>query len=368
MAEDTREELICAYLDDELSPEERAEVEQLLAENSQLRQLHDELAALRTAMQSLGEHKLEQDLAPAVLRQAEQSVLRGSDTKQATSEPTPRGPMASWWERGASWRRVVWPALALAAALAILVFDAGFRDQRELAQVEAPLQEDQGVAGGEAGAGGADRPGVGAEIAPVEPETESLEMRAQPAPPADQLGQSESFAVDADQMRQSGARKSVTSSRSGADGMPEALKRMSTDQYGTPASQVYEVPPEFIQDRSFEKLLDENKIKWVRLPESGIQATRAREAAPAIEAGRSALSAGQEQNQATYYLFTNQQQVDDVLATMPNRKLAPTAPLADEERDSNAAAAGESEPVKIMLIAPEANARPAVAAPVTPKE
>ena len=42
-------ELLSAYLDGEVTAEERALVEQQLAENTEFRQLHDELMALRGA-------------------------------------------------------------------------------------------------------------------------------------------------------------------------------------------------------------------------------------------------------------------------------------------------------------------------------
>ena len=66
-----REELIGAYIDDELSASERAEVEKWLAESPELRQLHDELLAMRSSLQTLPQHQLDRDLAPFVLRQAE---------------------------------------------------------------------------------------------------------------------------------------------------------------------------------------------------------------------------------------------------------------------------------------------------------
>ncbi|MCH8924438.1 MAG: zf-HC2 domain-containing protein, partial [Planctomycetes bacterium] len=52
MSTESREELISAYLDGELSDDERAQVEKWLAESAPLRQFHDELRALRLGMQS----------------------------------------------------------------------------------------------------------------------------------------------------------------------------------------------------------------------------------------------------------------------------------------------------------------------------
>ena len=47
------EELISAYLDDELSPQEREDLERALTQNAALRQLKDELQALRDDFDSL---------------------------------------------------------------------------------------------------------------------------------------------------------------------------------------------------------------------------------------------------------------------------------------------------------------------------
>ena len=69
--------MISAYLDGELSVEERAQVETWLAESPELRQLHDELKTLGASIQALPRHQLTQDLQGAVLRRAEQTVLAG---------------------------------------------------------------------------------------------------------------------------------------------------------------------------------------------------------------------------------------------------------------------------------------------------
>ena len=50
MNSQSREELLSAYLDDELSADERATVETWLAEDAAYRQLLDDLRALRSGM------------------------------------------------------------------------------------------------------------------------------------------------------------------------------------------------------------------------------------------------------------------------------------------------------------------------------
>ncbi len=120
--EPSREELISAYLDGELPPEKRAEVEKWLAESLPLRQLHDELRALRSSIESLPRHKLERDLAPTVLRRAERTVLGGAAERSVAGKIQPGELVRSWWARG-GWRRWAWPAVVAAAALLLLLFD-----------------------------------------------------------------------------------------------------------------------------------------------------------------------------------------------------------------------------------------------------
>ncbi len=135
MSELNREELISAYLDGELSGEERAQVEGWLAESAELRHLHDDLLALRATMQSLPRHKLDHDLAGGVVRRAEQSLERDNEQRLAAGTVGPLSTIASWWEQGADWRRVLWPTVAVAAALAILIYDASQRDgEQQVAQ------------------------------------------------------------------------------------------------------------------------------------------------------------------------------------------------------------------------------------------
>ena len=65
--------LISAYLDDELTVDERAHVERLLANSPDARQLLEELRALRGGLQELPQHRLEIDFAQRVLQKAERN-------------------------------------------------------------------------------------------------------------------------------------------------------------------------------------------------------------------------------------------------------------------------------------------------------
>ena len=70
-----QDELLSAYLDGELSDEERAEVERLLAASPENRQLLDELRTLSASLRALPRYELEPDFGQRVLRRAERKML-----------------------------------------------------------------------------------------------------------------------------------------------------------------------------------------------------------------------------------------------------------------------------------------------------
>jgi anti-sigma factor RsiW len=70
------DERISSYLDGELSADEQARFEERLAENAELRQLVEELRALRGSLNLLPRYQLEPDFAERVLRRAEQRMAR----------------------------------------------------------------------------------------------------------------------------------------------------------------------------------------------------------------------------------------------------------------------------------------------------
>ena len=127
-------ELLSAYLDGEVTAEERVLVEQRLAESAEFRQLHDELKALRTKLEAAFRYKLNEDLAPIVLRRAEKSMLAMSalsdlaaaseDKKVSLSDRT------AIKERAMRVARLLrWSIVAVAAAIAIMVFNPNREQQ-----------------------------------------------------------------------------------------------------------------------------------------------------------------------------------------------------------------------------------------------
>lgn len=123
-------ELISAYLDGELSGEERARVEQLLATNADARQLVDELRALSTTLQSLPAQKVGESLSDRVMRIAERRTLAGSvvktdeDTSADKEAHRPVRARTDWpraFRRLAQPRTILWPAAAVAVAVVIML-------------------------------------------------------------------------------------------------------------------------------------------------------------------------------------------------------------------------------------------------------
>jgi negative regulator of sigma E activity len=136
MANMPDDELISAYLDGELSGDERARAEQLLAAQPESRQLLEELTALRASLQALPRHSLEEGFADAVLRRAEREMLQPTTVTAAAPARALydelRPPVISWkrWQRP-----LAWSALAIAAALLIMAFSP---DEPKVAVAPAP--------------------------------------------------------------------------------------------------------------------------------------------------------------------------------------------------------------------------------------
>jgi len=134
-------ELLSAYLDGELTAEEQARVEQLLAQNAAARQLLDELRALSATLQSLPARKLEEGLSGDVLRIAERRMLAESPEPGQAAEPSPGETTAETplWRmivrRALQPRNLLWPAIAVAAAILIMVMNPDRRQgEKDLAE------------------------------------------------------------------------------------------------------------------------------------------------------------------------------------------------------------------------------------------
>ncbi|HTN73889.1 MAG TPA: zf-HC2 domain-containing protein [Pirellulaceae bacterium] len=131
MNESWNDELISAYLDGELTADEQALVEQALATDARLRQMHDDLRALRQSLQTMPRLRLGDDFAQRVLLQAERA--QQAELRAAVSEPAPTNPPAviphahdpthtiavvpAHPTEPTTWHVMVWGVAGLAAAI-----------------------------------------------------------------------------------------------------------------------------------------------------------------------------------------------------------------------------------------------------------
>ncbi len=275
MTPDNREELVSAYIDDELSPDERVRVEQWLAESAELRQFHDELRAVRARLQAVPRHSLNRDLASRVIRQAEQTVLKGQEPSPA-ADILPGTIVRQWWSQGRGWRRVVWPVAAIAAALLIAFFDTSQKPaERQVAQ-HAPRGESSiGAQGGAASQ--ADKPELLAKKRKDAPESDlaaspaansaeesdTKETRDMPATSATSRYSAQAKTPSAAAMRAKPAEAAVGSlaEKGGARGVLNAIDaEADSDELVE-----IEVKPVFVEEKQLEKSLDAKKIAWMRV-------------------------------------------------------------------------------------------------------
>lgn len=137
MTELEREELISAYLDDELSADERARVEQWIADDSQARALFDELRALRASLQSLPRLDAPSGFAERVVQRVGQ--MTPTEPVRPAATDGVNDPQGWFGPAGRMWRPLAWASMATAVALLI----AFMSNQREaqIARVPQPLDD-----------------------------------------------------------------------------------------------------------------------------------------------------------------------------------------------------------------------------------
>lgn len=139
---DLNDELLSAYVDGELSPELRAQVEERLRTDPQARRLVDDMRALSGAIQALPREKFTGDLRPRVWA----GVDEAESPIAGTIERAPR-------DRWAGFRRgLAWSAVAIAATLVLMIVQPEEQgDNREIARVDAASEPEAEAksAGGE---------------------------------------------------------------------------------------------------------------------------------------------------------------------------------------------------------------------------
>jgi len=252
------DELISAYLDGELTGNDLARAEQLLASQPDSRQMLDELMALRASLQALPQQKLGPDFAESVLRRAEREMLQPGANQVAAIEAASPTPVDTWRPEVppilsmSRWTRpLVWAALTTAAAIMIMMFsppdakqkvalapkvadgpapadlamqarDVDATDNRAMIATDAASGDAAPrIAGGESGQGGLF----------AGPESAARDGQANPTP--------ESFSVD-------------------VPGGNDALLVVLCD-----------VTPEVASSASFRRLLAEHQIPWQDEPNAG---------------------------------------------------------------------------------------------------
>jgi anti-sigma factor RsiW len=129
--ENNDDELLSAYLDNELAPEERARVEERLAGDPAARKLLEELRSVSRAVKDLPPATLGADIRDTVLRRAERAMLQSGESA-STDQKSLREPRPFPFTIGRSVRGWVWAGLATAAALAIMAFESNSQRDQEL--------------------------------------------------------------------------------------------------------------------------------------------------------------------------------------------------------------------------------------------
>jgi hypothetical protein len=133
MKHQSENELLSAYLDGELTPAEQAQAEQLLAGSASARRMLDELRSLSSALQSLPQHKLHDDLSEKVLQVAAKRKTADDDVDHSARPAAPGRAFSRPMGRQIAERfkdnprLVVWPAVILTVAVLLMVFNP---DQR----------------------------------------------------------------------------------------------------------------------------------------------------------------------------------------------------------------------------------------------
>jgi hypothetical protein len=117
MNELEQEQLLNAYIDDELAPSQRAEVESMLAADPKSRRTVDALRTVHEAVASLPSRRLERDLADDVIAEAVRRQKADAPRPASALEEPQAAP--SWRKRVFQPRNLVYPLCAVGMALAI---------------------------------------------------------------------------------------------------------------------------------------------------------------------------------------------------------------------------------------------------------
>lgn len=291
---DLNDELLSAYIDGELSPELRAQVEQRLRTDPQARQLVEELRGLSGAIKALPREKFAGDLRPRVWAEVD-----AADAPIAGKiEQAPR-------DRWAGFRRgLAWSAVAIAATLVLMIVQPEGEDgrNRELARVDAPSEppaEAKSEMAQSAPRGRSGPPEMGAPAPGVEGELAATRSAPPPAPQEDSPAlQSEmSAAPSAETLADVAGDLAPLSATSEAPAAPSGEPAVARPSSEAPAA-LATIDATALSSGSlakFERLLAENQIEVDEAPAATEKGELAPQAAGAtamlVEASPAQLAA-----------------------------------------------------------------------------
>jgi len=140
---DLNDELLSAYLDDELSAEERALVESRLTADPTARQMLEQLRHISQTVRGLPQEKVGRDLRETILRRVE-ATKAGAQSATSTSDSAAKQHIDSLptFTIGRTRRGWIWASLAVAAGLLIMFTQSDSPDDNDLRMVAQPNREE----------------------------------------------------------------------------------------------------------------------------------------------------------------------------------------------------------------------------------
>ena len=234
-----------------------------------------------------------------MVRRAEQAVLAGGAAQGAVERDVRPASKAPLWLRGAGWRRLAWPAVAIAAALLVMFFDSQETPApREVAQ--APRGPTSISARPEAPAAK-----VATEAAGQRSTTAPAQTATAPARPATAMS------------RDAASPGEVAGGEAAATGRVAAEMRKDGGSHPAIETIVYRVPPAFIRDNTLEKILAKSRIAWTAdRPDTPALGYRSKKSDEPVVADSSAMKAAFPLERKIYTLRVTDEQRAAILAEL----------------------------------------------------
>lgn len=127
--------MLSAYLDGELTPEERADIERRVEEDPEARAELNNLRVLRGALGEAPSIDFERDRFPELLR----TIQDAAPARRPRRRPWLAG-VREWWDRAPGWQPAMAAALAAAAAVGLWMYaDGGRVSEQQFAALAGDL-------------------------------------------------------------------------------------------------------------------------------------------------------------------------------------------------------------------------------------